>query len=164
MTHQVFNPDDWNAATAEKVPQALSPSVAASSNLSSILAVVDAVEASGIDITPTYDDWLSIAFALVSELGEDGRNIFHRLSRFNPHYEYEETDRQYSHCLKDGSREITLGTLFHIAQVYGVRWECPPLRGGAEGGGIKGVRSPKKSSSQPQFEDGEDLRMSKALK
>ena len=178
MSNQVFNPDDWNAAPAEKVPQALSPSVAASSNLSSILAVVDAVEASGIDITPTYDDWLSIAFALVSELGEDGRNIFHRLSRFNPHYEYEETERQYSHCLKDGSREITLGTLFHIAQTHGVRWESPTLRGGAqragesrptlrggaESGGVKGVRSPKKSSSQPQFEDGEDLRMSKSVK
>ena len=162
MSNQVFNPDDWNAAPAEKVPQALSPSVAASSNLSTILAVVDAVEASGIDITPTYEDWLSIAFALVSELGEDGRNIFHRLSRFNPHYEYEETDRQYSHCLKDGSREITLGTLFHIAQTHGVRWESPPLRGGAEGGGVKSTR--RKSSSQLQFEDGEDLRMSKSVK
>ena len=81
MSNQVFNPDDWNAAPAEKVPQALSPSVAASSNLSSILAVVDAVGASGIDITSTYDDWLSIAFGLVSELGEDGRYIFHRLCR-----------------------------------------------------------------------------------
>ena len=155
MSGQVFNPDDWNSAPVEKVPAALSPAVASSSNLPAILALVGAVEASGIDITPTYSDWLSIAFALVSELGEDGRSIFQRLSRFNPHYEYEETDRQYSHCLNDGSREITIASLFHIAHLHGVRWEQPraPQK-----------PSPKTSSSHSQFEDGEDLRMSKSVK
>ena len=155
MSGQVFNPDDWNSAPVEKVPAALSPAVASSSNLPANLALVGAVEASGIDITPTYSDWLSIAFALVSELGEDGRSIFQRLSRFNPHYEYEETDRQYSHCLNDGSREITIASLFHIAHLHGVRWEQPraPQK-----------PSPKSSSSHSQFEDGEDLRMSKSVK
>ncbi len=155
MSGQVFNPDDWNSAPVEKVPAALSPAVASSSNLPAILALVGAVEASGIDITPTYSDWLSIAFALVSELGEDGRSIFQRLSRFNPHYEYEETDRQYSHCLNDGSREITIASLFHIAHLHGVRWEQPraPQK-----------PSPQSSSSHSQFEDGEDLRMSKSVK
>ena len=155
MSGQVFNPDDWNSAPVEKVPAALSPAVASSSNFPAILALVGAVEASGIDITPTYSDWLSIAFALVSELGEDGRSIFQRLSRFNPHYEYEETDRQYSHCLNDGSREITIASLFHIAHLHGVRWEQPraPQK-----------PSPKSSSSHSQFEDGEDLRMSKSVK
>lgn len=155
MSSQVFNPDDWNSAPVEKVPGALSPAVASSSNLPAILALVGAVEASGIDITPTYSDWLSVAFALVSELGEDGRSIFQRLSRFNPHYEYEETDRQYSHCLNDGSREITIASLFHIAHLHGVRWEQPraPQK-----------PSPKSSSSHSQFEDGEDLRMSKSVK
>lgn len=155
MSGQVFNPDDWNSAPVEKVPAALSPAVASSSNLPAILALVGAVEASGIDITPTYSDWLSIAFALVSELGEDGRSIFQRLSRFNPHYEYEETDRQYSHCLNDGSREITIASLFHIAHLHGVQWEQPraPQK-----------PSPKSLSSHSQFEDGEDLRMSKSVK
>lgn len=172
MSSQVFNPDDWNSAPVEKEPHKMpelveGPAVASSSNPPSkgvatgrginpaILALVGAVEASGIDITPTYSDWLSIAFALVSELGEDGRSIFQRLSRFNPHYEYEETDRQYSHCLNDGSREITIASLFHIAHLHGVRWEQPraPQK-----------PSPKSSSSHSQFEDGEDLRMSKSVK
>ena len=155
MSKKVFNPDDWNAAASEKVPSAPSPAVGASSNLPAILAVVDAVEASGIDITPTYSEWLAIGFALVSELGEDGRQLFQRLSQFNPHYEYEETDRQYTHCIKDGSREITIGSLFHIAQLHGVQWE--QLR-------TPRKPSPKTASSQPQFEDGEDLRMSKSVK
>ena len=180
MKNVVFNPADWNAAAVEKVPEALSPAVGASSNPPSkgvaegrginpaILAVVEAVEASAIDITPTYSDWLTIAFALVAELGEDGRAIFHRLSRFNPHYDYDDADRQYSHCLNDGSREITIASLFHIAKLYGVRWERPPLRGG-QGESLplskgvaagRGIQVSRPASSNFEFEDGEDVRMS----
>ena len=151
MKKEVFNPDDWNTPNVGREPMCSPTSLSSKGEgrgeaLSAILALVDAVEASGIDITPTYSEWLSIAFALVSELGEDGRAIFDRLSRFNPHYEPAETDRLYSHCLHDGSREITIASLFHIANLHGVRWK--QLR----------------SSSQLQFEDGEDVRMSKSVK
>ena len=178
MSDQVFNPDDWNAAASEKVPAAPSPIVGASSNPPSkgvaedrginpaILALVGAVEASAIDITPTYSDWLTIAFALVSEFGEDGRAIFHRLSRFNPNYDYDDADRQYSHCLSDGSREITIASLFHIAHIHGVRWDFPLSKRVAAGRGIQVSRptAPRLSSSKLQFEDGEDLRMAKSVK
>ena len=153
MKKPAFNPDDWNSAPVEKVPAALSPSVAPSSNLSSILAVVGDVEASGIDITPTYTEWLAIAFALVAELGEDGRAIFHRLSHFNPEYDYNETDRQYSKCLKDGSREITIASLFHIAQAHGVDI------------GHKPMPTPASSRIQvEEVEEDEELRKVKPLK
>lgn len=153
MKKPAFNPDDWNSAPVEKVPAALSPSVAPSSNLSSILAVVGDVEASGIDITPTYSEWLAIAFALVAELGEDGRALFHRLSHFNPEYDYNETDRQYSKCLKDGSREITIASLFHIAQAHGVDI------------GHKPMPTPASSRIQvEEVEEDEELRKAKPLK
>ncbi len=153
MKKPAFNPDDWNSAPVEKVPNALSPSVAPSSNLSSILAVVGDVEASGIDITPTYSEWLAIGFALVAELGEDGRAIFHRLSHFNPEYDYNETDRQYSKCLKDGSREITIASLFHIAQAHGVDI------------GHKPMPTPASSRIQvEEVEEDEELRKVKPLK
>ena len=80
--------------------------------------------------------------ALVAELGEDGRAIFHRLSRFNPEYDYNEADRQYSHCLNDGSREITIASLFHIAQTHGV--------------GIGHKPMPTPASSQNQVEEVEE--------
>ena len=114
MKNAVFNPDDWKEL---------------SSNLRAIEALTQAVEASGIDITPTYAEWLSIAFALVSELGEEGRAIFHRLSRFYPHYEHNEADQQYSACLHDGSHEITIASLFHIARSHGVHWNSSHFSG-----------------------------------
>ena len=163
MKKDVFNPADWNAAASEKVPAAPSPSVGASSNPPSmgvginpsILAVVDAVEASGIDITSTYSDWMAIAFALVSELGENGRAIFHRLSRFYPYYDPSDTDRQYSACLHDGSREITIASLFHIAKTHGIVVGREP----------KSLRPPvsRPASSKLQVEDDEDMRKSNSI-
>lgn len=108
MKKAVFNPDEWNAA------------VASSARHTDVEALVFAVEASGIDITAAYSDWLAIGFALVSELGEEGRPLFHRLSRFYPGYDMAEADRQYTVCLRDGSREISIATLFHIAKTHGV--------------------------------------------
>ena len=108
MKKAVFNPDDWNAA------------VASSARHTDVEALVSAVEASGIDITAAYSDWLAIGFALVSELGEEGRSLFHRLSRFYPGYDMAEADRQYTVCLRDGSREISIATLFHIAKTHGI--------------------------------------------
>ena len=108
MKKAVFNPDEWNAA------------VASSARHTDVEALVCAVEASGIDITAAYSDWLAIGFALVSELGEEGRPLFHRLSRFYPGYDEAEADRQYTVCLRDGSREISIATLFHIAKTHGI--------------------------------------------
>ena len=108
MKKAVFNPDEWNAA------------VASSAKHTDVEALVCAVEASGIDITAAYSDWLAIGFALVSELGEEGRQLFHRLSRFYPGYDEAEADRQYTVCLRDGSREISIATLFHIAKTHGI--------------------------------------------
>ena len=108
MKKAVFNPDEWNAA------------VASSARHTDVEALVCAVEASGIDITAAYSDWLAIGFALVSELGEEGRPLFHRLSRFYPGYDEAEADRQYTVCLRDGSREISIATLFYIAKRHGV--------------------------------------------
>ena len=136
MKNSVFNPDDWAPAAHRKAP-------AKPTTPEAIEVLTQAVEASGIDITPNYSDWLAIAFALVSEMGEDGRSIYHRLSRFNPAYNPAETDRQYSACLRDGSRQITIASLFHIAQSHGVSWTRP---------------------HQYQFEDSEDLRKSPPVK
>ena len=47
-------------------------------------AVVERIEAAQVDIAPDYNQWLSLGFAISDYLGEDGREYFHRLSRFNP--------------------------------------------------------------------------------
>ena len=154
MKDAVFNPAEWDAAGAEKVKKAPSSAVGVSVQQAAILAVVEAVEVSGIDITASYSDWLAIAFALVSELGEDGRELFHRLSRFYPGYDPAEADRQYSVCLRDGSREISIASLFSIAKAHGIRW--------AAGGALPSSFSSRKRSEE--IEENEEVRKMEAAR
>ena len=153
MSSQIFNPDEWKSSPTSSLSSGESRGEAP------VEALVQAIEASGIDITPSYSEWLTIAFALVSELGEEGRDLFHRISRLSPRYEYQETDHQYTACLHDGSRQITIGSLFHIAKQYGI---SVIARSAAtkqpEGSSTEGRKSIKASSSKNQFEEPEDLR------
>jgi hypothetical protein len=84
--------------------------------------VVRAVERQKIDITPSYQEWRNVGFALANSFGEEGRLYYHRLSRFHPNYCEASCNRQYNSCLKDRDAprdyRIGFGTLVHIARQY----------------------------------------------
>ncbi|MBO9641316.1 MAG: PriCT-2 domain-containing protein, partial [Siphonobacter aquaeclarae] len=87
--------------------------------LSHVRLVVDRIEAAGIDITSSYsDEWLLIAFCL-STLGEDGRELFHRVSRFNPKYEEKDVDAKFTNAVRT-CRFTNPAKFFSIAKDYGV--------------------------------------------
>lgn len=105
-----------NPPKASKAP--IAPS--AHSLEEEIEQLVTAVESSMIDIAPSYQDWLDLAFALSDALGEGGRSYFHRLSRFYPGYDEREADKQFTACLNSHGSGITIKTLFHLAKQAGV--------------------------------------------
>ena len=78
------------------------------------------VESSSIDIAPTYAEWRDLGFALSDALGENGRDYYHRLSRFYPNYSYEETNKQFTSCLNAHGHGITSKTIFHLAKQAGI--------------------------------------------
>ena len=124
MAKKVFNPADFlnqdtPAATAPKQTTS-TPFIPSSDLAADIQSLVEQVEASAIDITVGYKQWLDIGFALVDALGEDGRDFFHRLSCFNAGYNPSEADKQYTSCLRAHGSGITSRTLFHIAQQHGI--------------------------------------------
>ena len=84
-------------------------------------ALVAAVEAAQQDIAPSYNDWFGAGVALASALGEEGRTLFHRISRFYVGYNYHECDKKYNDCLRDSSPAYSLGTLFHLAKQAGIQ-------------------------------------------
>ena len=84
-------------------------------------ALVAAVEAAQQDIAPSYNDWFGAGIALASALGEEGRTLFHRISRFYAGYNYHECDKKYNDCLRDSSPAYSLGTLFHLAKQAGIQ-------------------------------------------
>jgi hypothetical protein len=134
MAKKTFNPADFLSKEETPAVQQTPTSIFTPDNdvAADIQTLVEQVEASAIDITAGYENWRDIGFALVEALGEDGRDFFHRLSRFNADYDHAEADKQYSACLRSRGSGITPRSLFHIAQQHGIR---PPLRGGARRAG-----------------------------
>ena len=126
MAKKKFNPGDF--LQKEKTPyQAPSTTSIPTDDLATdIQSLVEQVEASGIDITVGYDRWRDIGFALVEALGENGRDFFHRLSRFNADYDQAEADKQYTACLRSRKEGITPRSLFYFAQQHGITIHSAP--------------------------------------
>lgn len=106
--------------TGPTAPTALTAPTPVPSQLQDIEDVISLVEASAIDIAPTYDEWLTLGFALVDALGEDGRSCFHRISRFHHDYTSSATDKQYNACLASHGHGVTIRSFFHLAKNAGI--------------------------------------------
>ena len=81
--------------------------------------LVNQINEKQISIADTYDNWHLIGFAL-AELGEKGREFFHKISKFSPKYDLDENDEKFTSLLNDYNGSITLGTLYYIAKQFGV--------------------------------------------
>lgn len=96
--------------------------------------VIARIEAAKIDVTGSYQNWLSVGYALADFFGADGRSYYHRISRFyvgeqfGNIYTVEDTDRQFDQILSSRQRDsdsgsgnrATIRTLFEIAKQHGV--------------------------------------------
>ncbi len=155
MTKNKFNPQDW-LNNQSLPPNTIDPIVnyqQSTVNSNDIENVVSRIEASAIDIAPTYADWRDLGFALADALGENGRGYYQRLSRFYPNYTAAETDQQFSACLKAHGHGITIKTLFHLAKQAGIS-----ICGNASGSLAKSQNSPKSPiSPAEEIEDIEDM-------
>jgi len=80
------------------------------------IKLIEQLEKQQRDITDNYEDWLNIGFGLANKFGEDGRVLFHRISKISTKYNSTDCDRQYSACLKGSRTGVTIATLFHIAK------------------------------------------------
>lgn len=78
-----------------------------------------------MDITGNRLRWFYIGCALAGEYGEEGRYIFHAVSRFYKneqyHYTWEESEIMYGSCLKNCHKyKSTIGTFFYWCKEYGI--------------------------------------------
>lgn len=110
-------PDEKETIVADKPTPQIS-GIELRSNLDRAKYVAEQVERDRIDITADYDDWLKIGFSLAT-MGEDGRNIFHRVSANHPEYKPEEADKKFDDFLKNG-RFRTPAKFFAVAKLHGL--------------------------------------------
>ena len=94
--------------------------------MTDIRRVADKLIDRNLDITYGYKDWLRLGFAIVDGLGEDGRQVFHDLSRLCPKYDEAECDKQYNKCLNSKGSGVNVRTFFHMAKEAGVDISANP--------------------------------------
>ena len=123
MPKKQFIVEDWlnpPAPAPETTKRATSAHIPQTSVQEDIEIIIQRIEAAHTDITAGYSNWLDLGFALSEELGEAGRDYFHRISRFNPDYNHAETDKQFNNCLKSGGSGVTIKTFFQKAKDAGI--------------------------------------------
>ena len=123
---KTFNPEEWGESQQTSAPQHTTPRPSSPSNNSDDIEIVtQRIEAAGVDITGDYASWRDLGFALSDELGENGRDYFHRISRFYPGYTEKEADDQYDKCMRAHGTGITIRTFFQAAKDAGISVSVP---------------------------------------
>lgn len=129
MSKKKFIPSEWltqpsdtHKAVISGSTGNLTPTVMPDYNRVSddIETITQRIEVTFTDITAGYDNWRDLGFALSEELGEAGRDYFHRISRFNADYNAAETDKQYDRCLRAHGTGVTIKTFFQKAKEAGI--------------------------------------------
>src|SRR5574344_238853 len=91
--------------------------------IDSLRNLTDAVEKAGVDIAPTYSEYVRLALAIATDLGEAGREYFIRLCSLSSKFQMQQAQQQYSNALICHKGDIHLGTVFHLAEQAGVKVE-----------------------------------------
>lgn len=81
--------------------------------------IIDLISRSHTDITADYKHWFEVGAALANEKGEAGRNDFHAISQYYSGYSVNDTDRQFSKCLKN-PKKYGKATIFYLAKNAGI--------------------------------------------
>lgn len=92
-------------------------------NLSQLRRLTDAVRTAGVDIAPTYSEYIQLAFAIATDCGEAGRSDFLTLCSLSAKYDPRAADTLFTSALKTHKNDVHLGTVFHLAQLCGVTAE-----------------------------------------
>ena len=83
--------------------------------------ILEQIQRRAIDLThSSYFRFLEIGFAIGSEFGEAGRDIFHCVVQNSIKYNREKADRQYTNCLKSNNSGITIATFYHFCKEEGI--------------------------------------------
>ena len=77
-------------------------------------------KASSMNLFDSYDDYIMLAFALVSEFHESGRIYFHSLCSSSSKYDQQKADKDYTTALKRNESGITIASVYFKFKEAGI--------------------------------------------
>lgn len=117
-----FNPKakSFKLPKKQKVIKSKSTGNATKTDTEKVEAIISLIEDNAIDITADYEDWYKIAGALFNAFGENGRDYFHRVSKYYHDYKEKAVNNKFNNCMN--MKRVTLSSFFHVASKYGIRY------------------------------------------
>ncbi|MBF2707443.1 BT4734/BF3469 family protein [Flavobacterium soyangense] len=85
-----------------------------------VLEIIAQIQNTSTDITERYEQWIQIGCALANEFGEEGRELFHLVSKNHQEYHPVKTDNLFNPLLQN-QYSYTIGTFFYWAEKYGLK-------------------------------------------
>lgn len=82
-------------------------------NDKSIIDMLDYINNNKLDITNTYQRWLSVTAAIANTYQEQGRDLYHSICKYHKAYNSYECDDKYNDLLVNSLSEYGIGTLFY---------------------------------------------------
>lgn len=82
-------------------------------NDKSITEMLDYINMNKLDITNTYQRWLSVTAAIANTYSEAGRALYHNICKYHKAYNVYECDDKYNDLLINQLTDYTIGTLFY---------------------------------------------------
>ncbi|MDE5418490.1 DUF3987 domain-containing protein [Labilibaculum sp. DW002] len=110
-----FNPHAW-----QDKPRSSTSHIKSDSLDKDVDKLIGVIETTRLDITQGYENWRNIAFALIDCFGENGRDYFHRISRFHNEYAIDNCNKCFDRFLKSNGTGITIKSLFWLAKDHGI--------------------------------------------
>lgn len=122
MSKKIFSAQEWeNAPSKQEASLPILQTHETATDLATeIDRVVQEIETNGVDIAPDYAMWVNVGFALADGLGENGRVVYHRISKLHSDYNYTTTDKQFTNCLNGTGSGVTIASFFHYAAQAGI--------------------------------------------
>lgn len=84
-----------------------------------VMNIISKISKAKIDITDSHKAWMEIAASLANEFGEEGRNMFHQVSKFHPEYNPSFCDVKYNDFSVLAS-SYKIATFFYYAKQHGL--------------------------------------------
>jgi hypothetical protein len=73
-----------------------------------------------LDIAPDYESYLKLGFALANEYKEGGRKYFQAICSQSSKYNENNTDTQFTNCLKAKGEGISIATFYYLCKQAGL--------------------------------------------
>lgn len=134
------------AIKREKIKASVAPITSSNERIPTwdiVNAYVAEIERNKVNITDgVLGDWFIVGCALAYEFGNKGKELFHRVARQHPDYNFMENERHYARCLAKCERsKIKIGSFIRLCKINHVEIEKAWFKNWYEANRIGGVVS-----------------------